>query len=277
MARSLSPPRPSTVPPPGIPLDDAFDDESGVHDIPLPAAVDSQIPTEPPPSSDEIRQVLFNGLPTLEPAEASTQPPAVRAQLPTLRDESSTSPAPAGVVAQLCKASGEHVTQPAPDSDAAVELYTDMEQSGALRAASIPTSRPAANEPPPLANLELAAARMKDCFGEGDYQACLETAEQILARNPNDEGAGSYARTCRRLIEQRHAERIGDLSAIPVVAVSQEQMRWLALDHREGFLLSLIDGHTSIEDLCDIAGMSRVDVLKTIAGLIDAEVLRLDA
>jgi hypothetical protein len=59
------------------------------------------------------------------------------------------------------------------------------------------------------------------------------------------------------------------------VAIQQEEIRWLSLDHRAGFLLSLIDGSLSIEELLDVCGMPRLDALRILFGLFDQRVIAL--
>jgi hypothetical protein len=121
--------------------------------------------------------------------------------------------------------------------------------------------------------LAFSKCRMLELFSDGDYEGAVEAAQHVLACQPDDADAASYLRTCERLIGQRHVERLGDLRAVPRLIIPQDQVRCLALDHREGFVLALIDGRTSIEDILDIAGMNRVDVLRMIAWLLDADVI----
>ena len=42
---------------------------------------------------------------------------------------------------------------------------------------------------------------------------------------------------------------------VPVVMVAREQLRWLSIDHRAGFLLSHVDGVSSLEMILDVSGM----------------------
>ncbi len=42
------------------------------------------------------------------------------------------------------------------------------------------------------------------------------------------------------------------------------------LVHRAGFLLSRVDGFTSLEELLDLSGMPRLEALKTVLSLVDA-------
>jgi hypothetical protein len=69
--------------------------------------------------------------------------------------------------------------------------------------------------------------------------------------------------------------RLGSLKQIIRVAIAREQIRWLSLDHRAGFLLSLIDGTSSIEELLDVSSMPRLEALRILYGLLDQRVIEL--
>jgi hypothetical protein len=59
------------------------------------------------------------------------------------------------------------------------------------------------------------------------------------------------------------------------VAVPSDQIRWLTLDHRAGFLLSLIDGGSTVDQILDISGMTRLDALRIMYQLLDQRVISL--
>ena len=59
------------------------------------------------------------------------------------------------------------------------------------------------------------------------------------------------------------------------VAVSPGELQWLALDHRAGFLLSLVDGMSTVDEILDISGMTRLDALRIILDLTERNVVRL--
>ena len=66
------------------------------------------------------------------------------------------------------------------------------------------------------------------------------------------------------------------LDAVPRLALSAERIASLNLDHRAGFLLSQIDGATSVETLLDLACViSRVDALRIVAGFVASGVVEL--
>jgi hypothetical protein len=72
-----------------------------------------------------------------------------------------------------------------------------------------------------------------------------------------------------------YAARIGPMDQVASVAVPPEQITWLSLDHRAGFLLSLIDGTLTIEELLDVSGMSRLDALRIMYTLVQQNVITL--
>lgn len=54
---------------------------------------------------------------------------------------------------------------------------------------------------------------------------------------------------------------------IPRVAVSTEECMRHAIDHREGFVLSLLDGCSNVETLVDIAGLPEPETLGVLCEL----------
>jgi hypothetical protein len=92
----------------------------------------------------------------------------------------------------------------------------------------------------PLAGAPDLAAEMNDRFALGDFTGALRAAELVLGQRPDDPEAAQVA------------------------AVS-----WLGLDHRAGFLLSMVDGTTTVEEIVDLSGMPEHEALRLLAELID--------
>jgi len=63
--------------------------------------------------------------------------------------------------------------------------------------------------------------------------------------------------------------RLGGPRKIPKVAVATAKVVALGLDHRAGFVLSLVDGGSSVEDLLDVSGMPRRDALRILCDLVE--------
>jgi hypothetical protein len=112
------------------------------------------------------------------------------------------------------------------------------------------------------------AAEMLRCYELGDYTGAIALADLILA-----EASGSLvALECRTksgaALEGIYAARLGPLSRLPIVVMAPTQIDSLDIDHRAGFLLSLVDGSSTIEGILDVCGMPRLDALRILHELV---------
>jgi hypothetical protein len=158
---------------------------------------------------------------------------------------------------------------------------------GTRRSSGAPRSfRPAAGDALELVEVRSKSVRpalapnitmraVRDRFDVGDFSGALILAEGILESEPESVDALLYAEHCRDVLTQMYISRLGGMKRIPHIAVTNEQLRWLALDHRAGFLLSLVDGRSSFEEVLDVSGMSTVDALRLLMDLLQQNVIRL--
>jgi hypothetical protein len=123
--------------------------------------------------------------------------------------------------------------------------------------------------------IEDPIAEMRERFSLGDYTGALEIAELMLAEDRDDAEAAQYAESCRGVLESMYAARLGSLDRVPSVLVQRAQLRWLSIDHRAGFVLSLIDGASTIEMILDVCGMPRLDAIRILHELVAQKVVAL--
>ncbi|MDQ3032131.1 MAG: hypothetical protein M3Y87_06925 [Myxococcota bacterium] len=138
------------------------------------------------------------------------------------------------------------------------------------------------SRPPSTPALDLGG-EMADRYALGDYSGALRVAELLLGRNPSDLAAQRCAESSRERLMQLYSARVASIcgtaagaigAQVPRVAVPEHEVRWLGLDHRQGFLMSRLDGSATIDDLVDLSGMSRLDVLRTLVELLEARAIR---
>lgn len=160
---------------------------------------------------------------------------------------------------------------PAPRADA---LEVPLPQRPSLEAPSSPEAAP---EPFPLSRPQTSpeVLDMRDRYATGDFTGALVVAEALLETNPNNEEAQRCHERCTDTLSQMYMARLGSPAQAVRVVVPNDQIRWLSLDHRAGFLLSLVDGTSTIEELLDISGMPRLDALRILYGLLDQRVIAL--
>lgn len=117
---------------------------------------------------------------------------------------------------------------------------------------------------------------MSDRFALGDFTTALRLAELILGNDAADAVALATSKACEEKLAQLYGSRLGSLARVLHVRVDGPEVRWLGLDHRAGFLLSLVNGNHSVSELIDVSGMPRLEVLQTLAELLDLEAIRFE-
>jgi hypothetical protein len=130
-------------------------------------------------------------------------------------------------------------------------------------------------KPIPRGDVKTRSREMADRVSLGDYSGALEIAEKILADTPDDRAALACAENCRTVLRQMYATRIGPLDRVPVVMVPRDQLRWLSIDHRAGFVLSLVDGVSTLEMIIDVSGMAELDTLRILSELAQQRIISL--
>jgi hypothetical protein len=121
-----------------------------------------------------------------------------------------------------------------------------------------------------------AVGDMRDRYAAGDFTGALILSESLLETDPNHEEALRYADSCREVLTQMYSARLGPLDQVATVAIPSDQIRWLSLDHRAGFLLSLVDGVSTVDEILDISGMTRLDALRIMYTLLEQRIVALE-
>ena len=68
--------------------------------------------------------------------------------------------------------------------------------------------------------------------------------------------------------------KIGGMDARPHIAIPPDEVIWLNLDPRAGFVLAQIDGEVSFEDLYAICGLKRLDTARILCELLEQGVVQ---
>jgi hypothetical protein len=126
----------------------------------------------------------------------------------------------------------------------------------------------------PSASPSITMRVVRDRFDVGDFSGALVLAEGILENDPESVDALLYAEHCRDVLKQMYISRLGGVGRVPQVAVAVEQLPWLSLDHRAGFLLSLVDGRSSFEEVLDMSGMPPIEALRLLLELLQQNVIK---
>ena len=74
-----------------------------------------------------------------------------------------------------------------------------------------------------------------------------------------------------------HRATVGDLSSVPRLKADAGALTNYNLPTDAGFLLSMVDGMTSVEDLVSLSGMDAFDTLHSLCGLLEAGIVEMSA
>ena len=114
-----------------------------------------------------------------------------------------------------------------------------------------------------------------EMIAAGDWEGALD-----LLRSTGDSHRATleYEATIElvrsRLLRQ-YASRIGSLSSVPVVRGGAGEITGFNLPSDAGFVISLIDGTTSVADLISLSGMDAFEALRLVTSLLDSDIVEM--
>jgi tetratricopeptide (TPR) repeat protein len=120
----------------------------------------------------------------------------------------------------------------------------------------------------PGSDVEVWLSAAKELFALGDFSGSLELIEKILQVDPDHAEAREYLRQNEATLISMYESKLGPLSRVPRLAIKPEEILWLNLDHRAGFLLAQIDGAVDYDSLFALSGLPRLDTARILANLI---------
>ena len=107
-----------------------------------------------------------------------------------------------------------------------------------------------------------------------DFSGALELLHKVLERKPNDADAQKLHASCEHNLTLMFESKIGSMDARPRTAIPPDEIIWLNLDPRAGFVLAQIDGEVSFEDLYAICGLKRLDTARILCELLEQGVVQ---
>jgi len=109
-----------------------------------------------------------------------------------------------------------------------------------------------------------------------DFSGALELLNKVLDRKPNDKDALQLYDVCEQNLTLMYESKIGAMDARPRTAIPPDEIIWLNLDPRAGFVLAQIDGEVSFEDLYAICGLKRLDTARILCELLEQGVVQVE-
>jgi hypothetical protein len=122
--------------------------------------------------------------------------------------------------------------------------------------------------------IEEPTAYVLERYRTGDFEAALEMANIILTKTPGNLLVQQCRDKCGDALAKVYAKNIRPLDRIPLLVAQPAPIDTGAIDHRTGFLLSLVDGSCTLEAIVEVCGMPRLDALRILDDLVQRGVIR---
>jgi len=112
---------------------------------------------------------------------------------------------------------------------------------------------------------------------EEELEAGLDLLEAVVRRDPKRLEVHGHIESVRSRLVKRYRDRMGDLDAVPRLSLDLSDVMKFNLPAHAGFMLSLIDGDTSLGDIVSLSGMDSFEALRVLNDLIEARIVSLGA
>ena len=106
-----------------------------------------------------------------------------------------------------------------------------------------------------------------------DFTGALELVSKVLAIHPEHKRALAIREKCEQNLLQMYESRLGGTARRPRVVLNPDEVIWLNLDPRAGFVLAQIDSQVSFEDLYAICGLTQLDTARILSELLGEGVI----
>ncbi len=106
-----------------------------------------------------------------------------------------------------------------------------------------------------------------------DHSGARELLLEAQALDPEAPEVARALAESEQTLQALYESKLGKLSVVPRVRLRDDEVIWLNLDHRAGFILAQIDGSLSFDDLFSVSGMSRLDTARILVQLLEQRVL----
>jgi hypothetical protein len=128
----------------------------------------------------------------------------------------------------------------------------------------------------PAAEIAVWLSGARELFGLNDFTGAHELLQKIQQRKPDDAEVSRMLHECEENLVHMYESKMGDRERRPRVSIQPDEVIWLSLDPRAGFVLAQIDGQVTFEDLYAICGLSRLDTARILHQLLEEGVIASD-
>jgi hypothetical protein len=115
-----------------------------------------------------------------------------------------------------------------------------------------------------------------ELFRRGEADESLEMLETLAREDPGRMEIQGYLELVRSHLFERYRAQAPEASSVLKVAITPEEMMRFNLPANAGFVLSMIDGSTSVNEILALSGMDPFEALRTVEKLLEAGIVEVN-
>jgi tetratricopeptide (TPR) repeat protein len=115
-----------------------------------------------------------------------------------------------------------------------------------------------------------------ELFRRGEAQESLELLETLTRENPERMGIQGYFELVRSHLFKHYRERVADPSTVLKLKITPEETMRYNLPANAGFVLSMVDGHTSVNEILALSGMDPFEAVRVVNRLLEAGIVEVN-
>jgi tetratricopeptide (TPR) repeat protein len=142
-----------------------------------------------------------------------------------------------------------------------------------LQAAGADTEPPPARGAPRAAAPDGLLAEALVLLRAGDVPEALGLLETLARHEPANLEVQAFLDLTRAAALRVFRARVGSGEGVPRLKIPQAEVLKYNLPAAAGFLLSMIDGHSSVDELLAVSGMDPFEALRALSNLLDAGIV----
>lgn len=115
-----------------------------------------------------------------------------------------------------------------------------------------------------------------ELFRKGEASESLVLLETLARENPRRMEIQGYFELVRSHLYSHYRKRMADGAGMPKVRIPSSQILKFNLPANAGFLLAMVDGSTSVNEIVSISGMDPFEAMRMINSLLDAGIVEMN-
>ncbi len=112
--------------------------------------------------------------------------------------------------------------------------------------------------------------KARQLTADSDFEGALDLLGSAAKADPLSLEVQAGIELVRSHLFRRLRDEVGGLAAVPVKKAQEEELKKLDLTSDAGFMLSMVDGSTSVTDLISASGLDAFQALRALRTLIEA-------